>query len=316
MPITDNQQFLIEYCYYQDPNGVLTPLFGAQKTLLSWEGVGLPPIDYLSDKGPGQHGRTIRDFRFRQRQITLELYEKGCLRSDFWTAHYNLIDAIRPNRSSTNATGYILIINEDGLEREIPARIISGPAGDWLGMGSQIPSDLNEKLTFICPDPFWRDPTQNSETFTLNPTSTCLPTCLPTCLGGLGIINTTTTITYTGTWQGDQIDIEITGPLNNPIITNDTTSKSIKLNYNIANGEKVTISIRPELTTVTNNSGQNLIGTVEDIADLVDFNLVTAGDLTSTGANNITVYGTGGTDGQTSVIFKYYTRDITLYGGS
>jgi len=314
MSMTDDQKLLIEYAYYKDPNGVLYPLFGGTKTLMSWEGAGLPPIDYLSDRGPNQHGRTVRGYRFRERRITIELYNKGCRRSDFWANQNELIDAIRPNRSSTNAKSYLLIISPDNIEREIEARIERGPRGDWIGEGSQVPSDLRERLTFLSGDPFWRDPNQNTETFTISPTGACLPTCLPICLGGSGLINSSVDIAYTGTWQGDQIEIEITGPAVNPLIRNDTNGLEIQLNYTVSTGEKITIIIDPEKSTITNNSGTDLIGTVQDIADFNDFILSTAGDLTSDGTNTITVITSGGDQTQTSIIFKYYTRDITLYG--
>jgi len=177
MTVTDNNLFLTEYVYYKDPNGVLYPLFGGTRALISWEGVGAPPLNYLSDKGPNTHGINIRDFRYQERRITLEAYERGKLRSDWFKALYDLIDATRPNRTNTNAKSYLLFITPDYIEREIEARIELGPDGNWIGTGSKSPHDMRDRLTFLSGDPFFRDPTQNSTTFSIDPTGACLATC-------------------------------------------------------------------------------------------------------------------------------------------
>ena len=311
MPVT-TQNLLIEFVYWVDANGVQYPLFGGNRALLSWDNFGLPPLHYLSDKGPNQHGRTIRDYRFSERTVNLRLYESGCRRMDWYSHEAALVDAIRPNRSSTAAPGKLLVINQDNIEREITARIESGPDGDWSGQGSLSPADLMETLTFVCEDPFWRDPTINVSAFAVSLTSSCIANCLPFCLGGTSVISNQETINYTGTWNGDQIIIEYTGPMESPTISNLTTNQQILLNYTIASNEAVTINITPTLTTVTNNFGANLIGVVDNPSDLVTFYLATAGDLTSNGDNLLAITAAGA-DSTSSINFSYYTRDISLF---
>ena len=309
----ESSNLIAEFVYYVDPNGVEYPLFGGRRVLMSWRDFGNPPINYLSDKGPNQHGVTVRDYRFIERTITLREYERGCLRLDWWCHEGKLIDAMRPNRSSTAQPGKILVILPDSTSREIKARLTRGPDGNWNGEGSQAPTDLRENLTFFCGDPFWRDTTQLTSTFTLSPASSCLPTCLSTCLGGSNVINSTTDIVYTGTWNGDQITITLTGPMESPIITNETTNQEIKFNYTIAAGETVTVEIQPDLVTVVNNSGTNLIGTIDNISDLVTFFIATESDLTSDGTNTIRVVASESSTA-TTVILAYYTRHLSAFG--
>ncbi len=310
--IFDIGTHLIEFAYYITPDNVQYSLFGGKRVLMSWRDIGMPPINYIQDRGPFQHGVTVRDFRLNPRVITLEQFERGCERIDFYCHLANLIAAIRPNRSSTVKGGKLLFIRPDNVEVEIGARILEGPTGDWDGEGSILPSDYREQLRFFCEDPVWRLPTSASVTFSLSTSGSCLDDCLDFCLDNISLIGSSS-IAYSGTWEGDQIDIVITGPLSTPIITNETTGQSIVLNYQIATGEIVTISIQPNLVTVTNNLGVNLIGTVDNISDLVTFSLVTIGNQTSTGVNTISVIGTNGTGGVTQVTFTYFTRHISAF---
>ena len=78
-------------------------------------------------------------------------------------------------------------------------------------------------------------------------------------------------------------------------------------------GETVTITILPNIVTVENGDGINLIGTITDLSDLVTFALTTIGDLTTTGVNAITVTGDGGVIGTSQVVFTYFTRHISAF---
>jgi hypothetical protein len=121
-------------------------------------------------------------------------------------------------------------------------------------------------------------------------------------------------IDYTGTWDGDQIDIIITGPIDNPIITNHTIDSSIELQYNIPAGDYVTITIRPEYVTVIDNHGNNLIGSITSISDLVDFVIKCPGQITPTGENLMTIFGLNTVEDETQIELRYWVRHISAYG--
>lgn len=313
--IRERQRRLVEFAYFITPDGIEYPLFGGQRSIMSWDGIGMPEPAYITDRGPFQHGETVRDFRLDRRIVSLELYERGCGRPDFWCIPGQLIDRLRPNRSSTAASGTLRIyrpINENrplqltGIE--IGARILRGPNGSWVGDER----DYNRALRLLCEDPIWQDVSATEATFEPEVADSCLDYCLPQCVGS-SVINDTTNITYCGTWNGDKITITITGPITGPTVTNSTTGKSIQLSYTVSAGETVTIDIQPDIVTVENNSGTNLIGTVTNVSDLVTFVLAAIGDLTSDGTNTIQVTGSGGTAGETAVTINYRQRFISAF---
>jgi len=311
---------LIEYAYYIAPDSTATngvqsvqyPLFGGSRVLLEWQDVGMPNINYIQDQGPFQNGVTVRDFRLQPRIITLTLYERGLKRNDFYKNEADIINKIRPNRSSTQAPGRLLLIQPDNTEIEINARILEGPSGNWDGQGGIIPSDFREELRFFCADPVWRLTNATNITFEPETGDSCLDTCLDTCLVP-ALIAESQTIAYTGTWDGDQITITITGPLALPQINNNTTGKTIALNYTVSAGETVTITILPETATIVNNLGVNLLGVADNLSDLTTFVLATEGDLTPDGNNSIGAFGTDATVGTSQIVFSYFTRHISAF---
>lgn len=318
--IFDNGTHLIEHAYYIAPDSTATngvesaqyPLFGGHRALLSWQDIGMAPINYLQDRGPFQNGVSVRDFRLNPRVITVELFDRGCQRLDFWCNEAELIQKIRPNRSSVVAAGKLLLIKPDNTEIEIDARLLEGPTGNWDGTGGTAYPDFREQLRFFCADPVWRLPSAAALTYSLVETAACLSSCLSMSLSSASF-SETQTINYGGTWEGDQITITITGPLINPEIINDTTGESINLDYSVVAGETVTIAILPDIVTVENQNGINLIGTVSDLSNLVTFALATIGDLTSTGINSISVFGSGGLIGTSQVVFTFFTRHISAF---
>lgn len=305
---------LIEYAEYIAPDGERYKFFGGNKFLLSMSGVGLPNIEFIEDKGPHQHGMTVRDFRYKPRGIKTEIFKSGRKRSDFTRSQARLVNALRPNRSTSIEAGYFHVWLNDDTEREIPVFLNSGIDGEWE-VSSMNPADIMESVDLYCPDPFWRDAVSTDVNFSVTTSESCLDgdLCFPFCLTG-NRIQSSVTIQYNGTWDGDQIAIDLIGPMAGPVIENESSGKKIQLNYTIPLGEKVTIDIRPNRATVENNFGQNLIGTVTSLSDLAEFRLLSESVQAPDGNNIINVSAVNGTVGNTGININYYTRHITLYG--
>lgn len=199
-----NQNFdLIEHAEYISPDGVRYPMFGGNKVLVSWEGTGVPEIDYIVDSGPFQHGVTVRGYKYQSRNVTFGLFEKGRKRKDFYKSQRNLIDALRPNRAENVNPGKVRIWLQDSTQKEIEARLSKGPLGDWGMRESNEPFDMMEKITFFCADPFWRDVDEKSESFTISTVASCFSDslCFPFCAGS-NTVQTDVDIVYGGTWFG------------------------------------------------------------------------------------------------------------------
>lgn len=120
-------------------------------------------------------------------------------------------------------------------------------------------------------------------------------------------------INYEGTWDGDQINIRLNGSMDNPTIYNTTLGTKIELTYFIPEGDYVDITIRPEYVIVEDNNGNNLIGSISSISDLVDFVVKSPGAITPTGLNEIFITAVEASS-ESSTEFSYWTRHISAYG--
>jgi len=297
----------LEYVSYIAQDGKEYPIYGGRRALLSLTNFGMAPLTYLQDRGAFQNGVTVRDYRLQPRSIDLFPFERGCKRQDFWDSLGTLSDSVRPNRGLPGTVGKILVVLPDFSQREIDALIVDSPVGSWDYQGSLQTSDMRESLRFFCPDPVWRDPTAATEDFTVNVSAdSCLPQCMPFCISATGIISDTLDITYTGTWK-TYPTITIIGGLAFPVISNLTTGQTIELDYTISIGETVTIALSEQIDTITNNFGQNLIGTVKDQNDLSTFS-IEVDPIAPGGVNTIQVIGSGATGGATGITVSYQTR--------
>jgi hypothetical protein len=279
--------------------------------LLTINNQGMPPIEHITTRGVFQHGETWRDYRLRPRTIRLtHLRETGTQdRADFWAARANILDSIRPNRGTT--LGALRKQLDDGTQRDIDVIISGGmtlPQEEIVGRGCWIVKDFIE---FIAHNPVFYDPTEVTSTTTLLSAGDELqfPITFPIEFGG-SVINTTVTITYAGTWSSFPT-IEIDGPLDDAIITNNSIGEKIELQYNIPLGETVTITLTPDSKTVVNDSGTNLIGVVTTNSDLATFRLE-ADPIASGGDNQIVITGGGANVSDTAVRIKYFTRYIGI----
>lgn len=294
---------LLEHFYYISPDGEQYPVFGGRRALMSFAGLGMPTINYITDNGPFVHGERVRGYKLDSRIIDISLYESGCKRQTRWENIGEIIDTVRMNRGGV---GKILVVLPDWTEREIDAWILAGPGGNYQGDSGLLAFDINENLRFFAPYPIWRDPNAVTETLTSTVTESCLPMCLPICIGS-ATISSTIDITYPGTFESFPT-ITITGPIGYPVIRNVTTGKEIALLYNVSAGEVVTIELSPGRGLVYNNYGANLIGVVNNPNDLAEFSIEPESLTVPGGVNEIYVAGSGGILGTTQIVIAYYVQ--------
>lgn len=310
--LNQNNKQLVEFVSYITPDGVEYPIFGGRRSLLSWEGMGMPPVRYLEERGVFQNGVTVRDYRVDQRTITVQQFERGLCREDFYCSVGDLIEAIRPNRDNLARSGQLLVVLKNGAQRTIRARYYEGVQGNW-GQESLLDSDMLESITFYCEEPFWDDVEKEIVDAGVVDVGSCLPLCFPACIG-TDVINTEIELVYNGTWDGDRLTIIISGPALSPTVTNLTTNQQISLNYNVAAGETILIEIDPQSQQIVSSvSGVLPVGIIDSVSDLVSFYLATRGNLTADGTNVMQITATGGIAGQTSVQIEYTIRHWSLF---
>lgn len=300
-----------EYVTFVSPNGDRYPLntphqFG--RWVISYSGLGTPPIEYITQRGPFQDGVTVKDFFLGPRLIQLLIRQEFCDRLDWWNGRAALLDAIRPNRQLT-ATGTVPGVLEwclpDGRRRQINTFITEGPRFEPRELGTWDELAFQEALRFVAHDPLFFDPIEVVAAFVLLLDSDLVfPITFPIQFGS-GEVSDTLNITYVGTWKTFPT-IVITGPLENPIIRNVTTGEKLEFAIDIASGRTITIDLAYGVKTVVDDLGNNLIGNLSADSNLATWHLAPDPEATD-GLNVITLSGLNPT-GATSVELRYFTR--------
>ncbi len=296
---------------YISPDGELHPLhtpheFG--RWVISFEGFGTPPIDYITQRGPFQHGDTVVDFFLRPRIIQLLIRQGFVNRSAWWAGRAALLNDIRPNRQATATAalpGQLRLVETDGTMRELNVFIQDGPRFEARRSSQWDEHAFQEVLRFIAHDPVAFNPAQVTATFSLNLAAQLVfPITFPIQFGN-GLVDDTLNISYLGTWRELPV-ITIVGPIEDFRIDNTTTGEFIRFTADIGPARTVTIDLREGFKTVRDDLGNNLIGIVTSDSDLARVHLAPDPEAPS-GVNVIRVRGTNPT-GSTSVLLSYFDR--------
>lgn len=300
-PYTESIQFItsdgLKYNLHNPP----------KRGVLSIDGFGLPPWEMSTSKGPFQHGESPESVRLQTRTVGVTLRHQGLNRTEYWGTRGTLLDYMRMNRASVNAPvpGVLRWISyRNGVKtiRDLDVFLTDGllykaPTG-WDHFAVQ------EDLTFTAFNPVVYDPTAQVNTITSFVYGLILPITFPIVLG---LALATANITYLGTWSEYPI-ITITGPAVGFFIQNVSTGILIGLNYTISTGETVTIDLRYDRKTITNNLGDDLIGYVSSNSEVGNFSLE-PNPLITNGINEI-LLGVDGPTSDTSVVITHYRRYI------
>lgn len=324
---------MIEFDYYIPPDVTINDdgsisdmsnvyIFDDRKGtfLRSFTGWGMPPIRYITQRGPFQHGQTALDYRLEPRIIQYLHRKTGACRNDYWDNRSSLINAIRPNRQSANSfdPGRLRKILPDGSIRDLYVFLELGPAFSPRSNDEWDEYAIEETIRFIAHNPIAFNPDLESAVWEVENLDNLIfyespdyedRAVFPIWFG-TSSLSDTITVSYNGTWLTYPI-ITITGPLDNPKITNNTTNEKVELSYSVSAGETVTINLEYGQKTVENNTGINLIGTVTSDSDVATFSIV-PDPTASNGENEIGVFGSNAVLGDTEVVLKYNERYIGI----
>lgn len=308
-----------EFTEYYSPDGQLFRFENSLTRFLMTEtGLGMPPIKYITQTGPFQHGESIFDYRLQPRVIQLLIRERACSRAGYWANRANILNLLRPNRQLANSweLGTLVKKFKDGSKRAIKVLIEQGPEFAARDTSKWDEWAFTEALRFIAPDPTFYDPTPGSVVFSYSveePAQIILPFSFSASSvifsGGLyltlgGVIN------YPGTWLAYPT-ITLIGPINDPIITNVTTGRVLQMNYHVAALEVVTINLEYGYKTAISSINGNIIGYFTGTSDIAEF-AIEPDPVAPLGVNTIEVSGDEFVPGQTSVTISYNTRYIGI----
>ena len=302
---------LREFLSYISPDGIEYPFntphtFG--RFVLNFSGYGTPPIDYVTQRAPFQHGVTVKDFFLRPRVIQLLIRENYRNRPEWWDGRAAILNQLRPNRQLTatgTTPGTLRLITANNDVRDLSVFIAEGPRFEPRVLGTWDEWAYQEVLRFIAHDPVLFDPALVTASFTVTVDANLVfPITFPIQFGN-GVIDDTLNISYPGTWLALPT-IVIAGRIDDPRIDNVTTGEKIELDLNIPNGRTVTIDLTEGVKTVTDDLGTNLIGAVSSDSDLATFHI--APDPEATGGINAMRLRGSNASGNTSVQIRYFVR--------
>lgn len=287
----------VEYDVLTTADGESFILHGPSgRQVLSFAGTGMPDIEYVTQRGPFQHGESVRDFFLRPRVVEYHIRQQACSRDQFWTLRNTLLYLLSPGRG-LNAT--LTKHLPDGRQRALSVNIQSGPQFQGRKADQWDEWAIDEILRFVAFNPVYYDPTQHAVSFNALGGLT-FPITFPIVFAASG---GDATIAYGGTWI-EYPTFRITGPLSAISIYNATTNERLGLTYAILAGRTVTIDLTYGVKTVTLDDGTNLIGYLTPSSDLGTFHL-------QPGDNDISVTGTGFGVGS-AVELDYYERFIGI----
>lgn len=277
---------------YVTPDGVTFPL-SAPLFLLQEDGYGMPPLEYVTERGPFQHGETVKDYFLRPRVVQLIVRRNGCSRAEYWNIRAQLLDMLRPGRGalqSPPSPGTLRKYLSNGSVRELLVYTSEGP-----GFASHSPDQwdqwsVQDTIRFTAYDPVARDPVVQSRSYVSTGPGGTFPITFPWLFGSFGI--GTQDIVYAGSFLTFPT-ITINGPVVSPLIKNITTGEKIQFTFTLAAGETVIVDLSYGRKTVTKNDGTNLIGFVSSDSNIATFHLnpgLNQMQITATGTSNISSF--------------------------
>lgn len=306
-----------EFDVYITPDGVEYPLVDGRgrSLVVGISGLGMPPLDWITQSGPFQDGSSIVDFRVIDRRVQFVLRVAGRDRGDYWRIREELLDVLRPNRQTTPGVvrpGVLRKVRWDGSKRDLYVVIEQGPG--FVGMDQHGVWDeyaIQEPIAMVAHDPIFFDPNldQIEVGNIVSDGDLLLPFEFPFFLGIVGIYEGTANIVYTGTYHVYPT-IRYYGPLQEPELTNVTTGETIHMLCDIPAGDVVTIDLSASVKTVTNSAGDNLYGTITPDSDFATFHIAPHPEAPD-GVNVLSLAAFGAAADSRAVV-EYHTRYIGI----
>ena len=300
-----------EWESYISPDGIEYPFHTPHnlgRWVISQTGWGTPPIEYITQRGPFQHGVTVKDFFLQPRVIQLLIRQAFCDRDEWWDGRAALLNEIRPNRQTISTAvvpGRLQRCLPDGTLRAVEVFISDGPRFEQRVVNTWDEWAFQEVLRFVAHNPVIFDPTRNDVNFTIVLDGELVfPITFPIEFGP-GEVDDTLDINYVGTWESLPI-IVITGPIEQPRIDNLTTGEKLEFSIDVDPGQVVTVDLSYGSKTVLDQDGNNLIGGLTADSDLATFHIAPEPEA-PLGVNQMRLQGMHAT-GVTDIEIRYFDR--------
>lgn len=296
-----------EMYIYISPDSEQYPLdVDGSRVVLNDQGTGTPPFDYVTQRGPFQHGETLVDFHARPRVVQLMINQTYSNRDSYWNGRRGLLRQLSPRKQLVDgavAQGILRRIISTGEKRDLNCLIVEGPKFEPRHEDAWQEYSYTEALRFQAFDPIYFDPTRRQYTFDKQGSQLVFPATFPiTFTTILQDVN----IEYIGSWLTYPTFV-INGPMSFFNVVNNTTGEKIEIDYDLAVGETITVNLQYGNKQVTKNDGTNLMPYVSNDSDIGTFHLTE----TNNGINALHVHMVG-VSGTSQVVMQWYDKYVGL----
>lgn len=236
-----------------DPDGATLNLMqdGYVSVLLGRAGAWMPPMTLSEDQIPLAPGATVRHVGVSPRPLRLPLLIQGSTPLDLEANKRTLLHLFDPRRGD----GRLRLTADDGAERELVCRYASGLEMVEDGKAGFLTWQV-APLLLRGSDPLWYDASDSLASFALDLTASSFFPIFPLRLSASRVfaelaLNNSGDAEAWPRWV-------VTGPGQDPILTNVTTGKRLAITRTLGTTESITIDTRPRIKTVVDQSGGNL----------------------------------------------------------
>lgn len=287
--------------FYIDPQGFEYALTDGVATFLKRDGMagfGMIRAEGVTQRTPYRDGATLLGTVYtpiREMQLGIDVQK---------STHAEVVALIRSLTANANpykdsdALGHLRIQTPDGAERYIACWLVEVTDPEWDG-----PFFCTLILTFWAPDPFFYDPTQETETFGLdNPGGIAFPIEFPAVFSESDV-DSTVVVYNTGdvlTWP----TVRINGPGTDPIVENETVGKTVTIDQTLESGDYIDIDMENATISFYDASVPSTTNIIENMDASSEFWHL------QQGGNSIHVEMTDVTTG--SIVLSYYLRYLCV----
>lgn len=275
---------------------------------ISTLGLGLAPVRWLRQRGPFQHGVSVRGFRLDERTLNVVLFFRALSPADADNRRAQLAEIFKPVEDMPLRLRWTL---DNGKVREIEGYtegildFPDTPEQERIGRSQRVVAPL------LCPVPVWYDPTLRRVRFTsISAQGFPVPLHVPLIQISSGSINSIQSVAYAGDWQTFPV-IYVTGPAQDVVVTNLTTDEKLDFTgATLAAGEVLTIDLGYEAKTIDSSVHGDVTANLTEDSDLANWHLAAHPEAAG-GINEILVEIAGQITTVTAVEITYYDRFIS-----
>ena len=266
------------------------------------EGIGMPPVQHVTQRAPRQDGSTRVATVLNDRTIDVGYIAIAASRQAFWENRFNVAEYLKQFDSLV-----LRIVLDSGESYDIDVAFL---AETFQPVGT---TKYFHALRLQAFDPLFR--ATGISTLTVGVAVTAggdftFPLTFPIVFGGGTSVNQSIPLTYDGSWAAyPQIDIR--GPISNPSIVNETTDEELAMTVTVDDGDVVRIDLNPRGKSVWHiTDDENWMNYLDSDSDLATWHLEPA-PVAPNGINDLTFSGTNG-GSNTAITLRWYDQFVAI----